>query len=193
MLSWIKIAGILIILGGVIWVIFEENSYDKGEEHISVPRKDQHSTLPGNRSIRGILYAFLGAITQAVGLVFAKAGMEDGIHPVTTNLLRIAAGLIGLFAYSLVRKKVRSDFRSFNSPGLLLLLLFAVVIGPVLGIILSLYALNRAPVGIVTSLMQVSPIMLLPVDVFILKKKVSVKAVLGTLLAVSGAVLLFLY
>lgn len=177
-LSWIKMLAIAIILSGVIWVIVEE----KGDE----------SSGAGHNG-RGILYALLGALTQAVGLIFAKRGMLEGVHPVSTNLIRIFAGFLGLFIYSLVRKKVQSDFKSFKSVRLLLLLLFAVVVGPVLGIVLSLYALNWAPVGIVTTLMQVSPIMLLPVDIFILKKTVSIKAILATLLAVAGAALLFLY
>lgn len=177
-LSLIKIVAILIILAGVIWVIIEEHG-------------DEYSGK--GHSFRGIIYALLGALTQAIGLIFAKRGMLEGVHPVSTNLIRITAGFLGLFVYSLVRKKVRSDFVSFKSIKLLLILLFAVVVGPVLGIILSLYALTWAPVGIVTTLMQVSPIILLPVDVFILKKKVSLKAVLGTLFAVGGAALLFLF
>lgn len=177
-LSFIKIAGIFIILAGVIWVILEENSDgNKGLGH----------------GFRGVIYALLGALTQAIGLIFAKMGMLDGVHPVSTNFVRITAGLAGLFIYSLVRGNVKSDFRSFRDSRNFLLLLFAVLVGPVMGIILSLYALNWAPVGIVTTLMQVSPVMLLPVDIFILKKKVSVGAIAGTVLAVGGTTLLFLF
>jgi drug/metabolite transporter (DMT)-like permease len=193
-LSWIKVTGILIILAGVVWVIIEENSdEDKRQGHSLRQAQRDASAILSNHKFRGILYALLGALTQAVGLIFAKKGMLDGVHPVSTNLIRITAGLVGLFIYSLIRRKVKSDFKSFNNSRLLLFLLFAVVVGPVLGIILSLYALNWAPVGIVTTLMQVSPIMLLPVDVFILKKKVSAGAAVGTLLAVAGASLLFLF
>ncbi|MBB6481010.1 DMT family transporter [Spirochaeta isovalerica] len=177
-LSLVKTAGILIILGGVIWVILEEKD-GKNQGH--------------GHSVRGVLYALLGALTQAIGLIFAKMGMMEGVHPVSTNFIRIIAGLAGLFIYSLIRKKVRSDFAAFRSIGNFLLLLFAVVVGPVLGIILSLYALNWAPVGIITTLMQVSPVLLLPVDIFVFRKKVSAGAILGTVLAVGGTTLLFLF
>ena len=177
-LSLIKIAGILVILGGVIWVIIEENSEtDHGRGH----------------NFRGIIYALLGSLAQAIGLIFAKKGMLDGVHPVTTNLIRISAGLLGLFVYSVLKGKIIEDFKAFRNGKLFLFLLFAVIVGPVLGIILSLYALNWAPVGIVTTLMQVSPVMLLPVDIFIFKKKVSPGAASGTFLAVAGAVLLFVF
>jgi drug/metabolite transporter (DMT)-like permease len=177
-LSIIKIASILVILGGVIWVIFAEKS---DSDHLR------------RHNLKGMIYAFLGALTQAIGLIFAKKGMMDGVHPVTTNMIRIAAGFLGLILYSVLKGTVVADFKVFKYVKLFIFLLFAVVVGPVLGIILSLYALNWAPVGIVTTLMQVSPIMLLPVDIFILKKKVSMGAVLGTFLAVGGVVLLFLY
>jgi len=177
-LSIVKITGILIILGGVIWVIIEDGD------------KDNHGK---GHNLRGILYALLGALTQAIGLIFAKKGMMDGVHPVSTNLVRIFAGLVGLIIYSAVNGNVIEDFKVFRKGKYFLFLLFAVIVGPVAGIILSLYALNWAPVGIVTTLMQVSPIMLLPVDILVLKKRVSIGAVLGTFLAVAGAVLLFLY
>jgi drug/metabolite transporter (DMT)-like permease len=177
-LSFIQISGVLIILAGVIWVILEKRDGDnKGRGH----------------GLRGVLYALLGALTQAIGLIFAKMGMLEGVHPVSTNFLRIIAGLSGLFIYSLIRGKVKSDFSAFRSVKNISLLLFAVVVGPVLGIILSLYALNWAPVGIVTTLMQVSPVMLLPVDIFIFKKKVGIGGIFGTLLAVGGTTLLFLF
>lgn len=177
-LSFIQIIGILIILAGVIWVILEEKEDDN---------KGQH------RGARGVLYALLGALTQAIGLIFAKMGMLEGVHPVSTNFLRIIAGLTGLFIYSLLRGKVKSDFLAFRSLRKLALLFFAVIVGPVLGIILSLYALNWAPVGIVTTLMQVSPVLLLPVDIFLFKKKVGWGGISGTLLAVGGTTLLFLF
>lgn len=177
-LSFFRIAGIVIILGGVVWVIMEE-------------KEDEPSGR--GRNFRGIIYAMLGALTQAIGLIFAKMAMLDGVHPVSTNLIRISAGLTGLFIYSLIRGKVRSDFASFRDGKRFLLLLFAVAIGPVLGIILSLYALNWAPVGIITTLMQVSPVMLLPVDIFLFKKKVSPGAIAGTVLAVAGTTFLFLF
>lgn len=177
-LSILRICGILIVLSGVILVILGENNNEgQGRKH----------------NWKGFLYAFSGALTQAIGLIFAKKAMMDGLHPVSTNMIRILAGLIGIFVYSLVRKRVRKDFKAFKNRTYLLLLLSAVVVGPVLGIILSLYALNWAPVGVVTTLMQVSPVILLPIDVFILKKSVSHAAVGGTFLAVAGAALLFLF
>ncbi len=176
-LSIVTIGGILVILSGVIWVVFEENKGETG-------KKEHH--------IRGLIFALLGALTQAIGLIFVKKGMMAGVHPVTANLIRICAGLIGLVLYSSIRGKFLKDFARLNNLKFFTLLLLAVVVGPILGIILSMFALKMAPVGVVTTLMQVSPIMLLPVDIFIFRKKVSIGAIAGTILAVLGAVILFL-
>jgi len=177
-LTFIQISGIVIILLGVVMVIWEEN---RGKE------------AANSHVIKGFLFALLAAFTQALGLIFAKKAMMAGVHPVSTNMIRIMAGLTGMAFYSLIKKQFISDFRKMNTPKDLQLLLFAVIAGPVMGIILSLYALNMAPVGIVTALMQVSPVMLLPVEIFWMKKKVGIKAVTGTVMAVAGAALLFTF
>jgi drug/metabolite transporter (DMT)-like permease len=65
------------------------------------------------------------------------------------------------------------------------------VTGPVLGVVLSLIAIAKAPMGVAATLMSLSPVLLLPVAHFIFKEKVGGHAILGTLLALAGAVALF--
>lgn len=65
------------------------------------------------------------------------------------------------------------------------------IVGPVAGIVSNLYALTLAPVGVVTTIMQTSPILLLPFDRFVLKRSIPIGAWLGTVAAVGGAILLF--
>lgn len=175
-LSLLQIGGIMTTISGVIWVIFAEN------KHIHRSQVN----------FRGIAYALAGAFTQAVGMVLAKGGLAEGLHPVSANVVRIIAGLLGLFIFSLVRKQALRDFRKMKDKKSLILLLTAAIVGPVLGIILALYALSWAPVGIVTTLMQTSPVMLLPIDRFVLKKRIPPGAVGGTIVAIIGAAFLFI-
>ena len=51
----------------------------------------------------------------------------------------------------------------------------------------------RKATGVVSALMQMSPIILLPVDRFIFKRHITLKTVCATCLAIAGAVLLFVY
>ncbi len=176
-LSPLQVLGILATIGGVIWVVLVEK---KGKE-----KRNKNERL-------GLLFAFLGAASQACGMVLAKQGLASGIHPVSSNLLRICAGVAGLAVFSLIRRNFIADFRKMKDTRALLLIGTGAIIGPVLGIILTMFALTLAPVGIVTTIMQTSPIMLLPVDRFVFKKEIPWGAVGGTVLAIGGAAGLFL-
>ena len=174
-LTILQITGIMTTIGGVIAVILVESR--KTSEHIKPV---------------WIIFALTGAITQAIGMVLAKAGLAEGIDPVSANVVRIGAGLAGLAVFTLIRGEFIKDFVKMKDTRSLYLLLAAAIVGPVFGMLLALYAFSWAPVGIVTTLMQLTPIMLLPIDRFYLKKHIPRGAVWGTLVAVAGAGLLFL-
>ena len=176
-LSPLQVIGVLATIGGVSWVVLVEKK-GKGKRN-----KNER---------KGLFFAFLGAVSQAFGMVLAKQGLASGIHPVSANLLRICAGVFGLAVFSLVRGSFREDFTKMRDTRALLLIGTGALVGPVLGIILTMFALTLAPVGIVTAIMQTSPIMLLPVDRFVFKKKVPWGAAGGTVIAIGGAALLFL-
>jgi len=63
----------------------------------------------------------------------------------------------------------------------------------VAGIVLSLYALKTAPVGIVTTISQMTPVILIPTERILFGKRISLRALFGTSMAVAGTGLLFLY
>lgn len=171
----LQITGVIITIGGVIAVILVEG------------RKTSEPTRP-----IWIIFALTGAVIHAIGMVLAKAGLAEGIHPVSANVVRIGSGLAGLAVFTLVRGKFIRDFVKMKDIRSLYLLTAAALAGPVFGMLLALYAFSWAPVGIVTTLMQLTPIMLLPIDRFYLKKHIPRGAVWGTLIAVTGAGLLFL-
>ncbi|ADK81501.1 DMT family transporter [Sediminispirochaeta smaragdinae] len=186
-LSPLQMLGIAATVGGVIWVILEEGARSRGIQRQSGTEEDQRAKRTG------AFFALGGAFTQAVGMFLAKAGLAHGIHPFSANLLRLSAGLIGLVLYAAVRKSLVSDFTALiHDRKALLLTANGALVGPILGIVLSLYALTWAPVGIVTALMQTSPIFLLPIDRLYFKKRVSKGAVAGTITAIVGTALLFL-
>jgi drug/metabolite transporter (DMT)-like permease len=174
-LSLIQISGVLITIAGVMVVIMVES------------RKSDEKSRP-----IWIIFAIAGALTQAIGMVLAKAGLSEGIHPISANVVRIGSGLGGLAIFTLIRGEFITDFKKMEDKRSLYLLSAAALVGPVFGMLLALYAFSWAPVGIVTTLMQLTPIMLLPIDRFYLKKNIPTGAVWGTLIAVAGAGILFI-
>ena len=182
-LTGLQVAGIILTVAGVGWVLYSESrSETKGRSQGDARRK----------AVRGALFALAGTLAQAVGMILAKFGMGEDVHPVSANLLRLVSGLVGLAIFACVRGQFGKDFRRMKDTTALLQIGTGAVIGPVIGIIFTLYALTMAPVGIVTTIMQVSPVMLLPIDRFVFKKRIPAGGVLGTLVAVGGAMLLFL-
>ena len=173
----VQIAGMLVTIAGILIVIYHENRIEK----------------IGKTAFKGIIIALLGTIAQAAAMVLSKAGMSDGIHPVSANVIRITFGFLGLVIYTLFRGEFLNDFKKMKDLNALSLIAVSALIGPVLGIILTLYALQLAPVGIVTTLTQISPIILLPIEAVFLGRKITGWILTGTLVAVAGAVLLFMF
>ena len=188
-LNILQLSGILIIISGIILVVSDKTN--------STDDSNQSSTLYNKHSyLKGTLLAFAGAFTQAAGFVIAKYGLTGAdvfVHPVSANAIRITAGGIGLAGMQLLKKEFVSDFRKMNNIKILSFMVFAALAGPVLGIILSLYALRLAPAGIVTALMQMSPVILIPLEFIIFRKYPSVFKIAGALLSTVGAAVLFAF
>ncbi len=203
-LELLELAGIAVTILGIAWVVFAENrrsprsARTRSGADLAIGPGDAGSrpagTFPqavsGHR-VTGFVFALLGAAAQAAGMVLAKQGIGAAVHPMSANLIRITAGLAGLIVFRIAGGGFIRDFRKMRDRKALLLTASGALVGPVLGIILTLYALRLAPVGIVTTIMQTSPILLLPVDRFIFQKRLPFGAYAGTVLAVGGAVLLF--
>ncbi len=171
----LQFIGIIVTVAGVMWVIYSESE-----------KRERSHTL------KGLIIGFSGSLTQSIAMILSKAGMAEGIHPVSANLLRIGAGFIGLVIFVSLKKEFLSDFRKVRSIRLILLITSAALAGPIIGIALTLYAITLAPVGVITAISQVSPILLLPIEKYIFKKKIGLSTIAGTLIAITGTVILLL-
>lgn len=202
LLSWITLGealtlrqwgGIALTLGGIMLVILIRGEGRRARQRREAAGRGPAPALPKLPTLlKGFSWAFAGSFTQAIGMVLARAGLVPGFSPISANTLRISAGLAGLALFALARGRFVEDFRRMKDRRALAWIVSGAMIGPILGMGLSLFAMTVAPLGIVTTLMQTSPLFLLPVDRWVFKKEVPPGAVLGTILAVAGAVLLIL-
>ena len=173
-LSLPKVAAMAVTLGGIAWVVWG------GGEHEDHPRL-----------WRGILLGIGGALGQSVGLIFSKFGLAGNFPPISANLIRVTAGVAALLLYFGVSGRLRGTLGSLRDGRATAFIGLGAVTGPVLGVVLSLVAIAKAPMGVAATLMSLSPIILLPVSHFVFKEKVGGHAILGTLLALVGATALF--
>lgn len=175
-----KVCSMLVTLGGIALVVAEKGRDSKDKRR---PR----------RLFLGLLLALGGAIGQAVGFIFSKFGMTGGLGPISANLVRVSAGFLALGAWQAFRGELVTNARKLGDGRTTWLITFGAIFGPVVGVMLSLYAIQHATyLGVASTLMSLSPVILLPVSVILDKEKVSLRAVVGTLASIGGAAALFL-
>ncbi|MDP2876990.1 MAG: DMT family transporter [Holophaga sp.] len=156
---------------------------------------DHHSAADGDRPKKltlGILLALGGALGQAIGFLLSKYGLEGNYSPISANLIRVAAGTLAISLWLLFRGHLLENFSRLKDGRASMLIALGAVSGPVVGVVLSLYAIGHARfLGVASTLMSLSPVILLPVSVLLFKEKVTGKAILGTVITLTGAAALF--
>lgn len=173
-LSLPKVAAMALTLAGIAWVV-----WGGGDQ-------EAHPHL-----WRGVLLGVGGALGQSVGLVFSMKGLAGGFSPISANLIRVSAGALALLLYFAATGRLRGALAGLRDARATAFIGLGAVTGPVLGVVLSLVAIAKAPMGVAATLMSLSPVILLPVSHFGFKEKVGGHAILGTLLALAGAAALF--
>jgi drug/metabolite transporter (DMT)-like permease len=171
--SWF---GILLTLFGVLLVLLE---------------KEQSGFLLKDFK-PGIIYGLLSVFCCAAGILFSKTVLET-TSVLRATFIRQVFGVMGLIILGLGNFKLRLWLKPvFKDPGLLKRLLFASFIGTFLGTLFSILALKYTYAAVATTLNATSPLFILPLAFFVLKEKVSFRAVLGSFIAVAGVSLIFL-
>lgn len=178
-LTDIQLAGITLTVCGIAWVVAEKN-------------QNGHQTKSSQYRI-GLLFAFGGALGQAIGLITAKMGLEEGFPALSGLAIRILAATIAVWAFTMIRGQVMPNFHKIiQHPRATRLLVIGAITGPITGVWLSLIAVQHAPVGIASTLMALTPIFLLPIAYFVFHDKITNRTVAGTIVAFVGTALLFL-
>ncbi|MBL6963515.1 MAG: DMT family transporter [Bacteroidetes bacterium] len=154
-------------------------------------RGNGNSNFSFNQPIKGLLFAFLGAIGQAVGLVLSKYGMED-YNPFAATQIRIIAGLIGFVLIVSYLKRWKSIFNSLKTKKAMSGITLGSVFGPFLGVSFSLVAIKYTSTGIASTLMAIVPVLIIPPAIIMFRQKVSVREIIGAIVSVIGVVFLFL-
>lgn len=194
-LSRMEIFGILLTIGGIVCMVLGEMTTHRkvvdpsGDSALSdTPKKNN----VGSRIKIGLICAFSGAILQSISYILAKYALDD-VPAVSSNLIRNFGGLAAFIIYSVFfSRHFFQDIKVLRNRKLFGLLALAAISGPVLGMSSQMFAFTLAPVGVVTAISQISPVLLLPVDRFVFHRKLSVASVLGTFISIAGVVMLFI-
>jgi len=183
-----KIFGIIVTLAGIIWVVLERRSNGNGNSKTST------AEILQDRQYRlGLLLGLGAAAGQALGLTLAKKGLWGDFPALSANVIRMTSAMLAFWGLTVLQKQVGATIQRVRSaPQGMWFILGGSIVGPVLGVSLSLYAIQHISVGVASTIIALPPVILLPVSRFILKEQFGWGAVWGTLLAVFGVAILFL-
>jgi drug/metabolite transporter (DMT)-like permease len=180
-LSPLEIGAIALALGGMVWVVLER-SRDGSGRHI--PRQDY---------IRGILYGAGAGLCQAAGLVTAKRGLVGDFPALSGVMIRMTVAMAVMWLLAAFRKEIGRTIRApLDDPIAGRAIVLGALIGPFVGVWLSLVAVQSARVGVASTLMAMTPVISLPLVHWIYHEQVSRRAVAGTLVAMAGVAAMIL-
>jgi drug/metabolite transporter (DMT)-like permease len=141
--------------------------------------------------IKGLIFAFIGALGQAFGLVFSKFGMGS-YNPFAATQIRIIAAIIGFSIVITATRNWGKLYTALKNTKAMKYISVGSFFGPFIGVSLSLLAVQHAPTGIVSTITSITPILLIPVSIIIFKEKIYLREILGALISLIGISLLFI-
>ncbi len=169
--------GMTLTFIGIAMAIFNRN--EKGEKF----------TL--KLSGRGILYAFGGAVGQALGLVLSKLGMGD-YDAFAATQIRIIAGIAGYIVLITAWSRWGSVVRAFSDRTGIRATTTGAFFGPFLGVSFSLVAVRYTEAGIASTIMALVPVFILIPAIVLYKQRVTFAEIAGAILSVGGVALFFM-
>jgi drug/metabolite transporter (DMT)-like permease len=177
-LTPLQITGIAVTLAGIAWVVLV---------------RPEEGTVRAEHHVRGVIFALLGALGQAGGLILSRPGMSADFSPFSATLIRMIAAAAILWGMALFQKQAAGTVRAVRDDRVALgWVSLSAFFGTVLGIAASLLAVQQTQIGIASTLMALPPVFMLPISYFVFKERFNWQAVAGTLVAMGGVALLFL-
>jgi drug/metabolite transporter (DMT)-like permease len=162
------------------------------QEQAHKPAQVAQARSTGQRHrTRGILLAFGATLGQAVGLILGKSGAGN-MDPFAGTQIRVSIALAAFAIIVAASGTWRGLGRALRDKKALVSLGAGSFFGPFLGVSLSLLAVQKTSAGLASAIMSLTPILIIPPSVLILKEKTTARELAGSLLAVAGVFVLFM-
>ena len=173
---------------------------------ISVLSRDSHHLIGVSLPPKGILFGIGAGLGQGVGLVLSKVGMDhytadvpcallpqvESYLPFGSNMIRCVAGLACFTLWLVMRGEVSRLRTSLHDRRGLTAMVVAVFSGPFVGVGFSLMALQYTAAGIASTLMALTPILILLPSRWLFGQPITLRSVLGAVISCIGVSLFFL-
>ena len=156
--------------------------------------------------LKGVLLGIGAGLGQGVGLVLRKIGMQhyeaalparapaafSWALPFASTMIRSLVGMVGFFVLMAAFGMLPQLRAAVHNRSGMRYTALTTLFGPFIGVSLSLMAVQYARAGIASTLMALTPVLIiLPYAVFY-KQKVTPKEILGVIVSMTGVALFFL-
>ena len=175
-LSILTLLGICVAIVGTILVASER-------------RRHEPDFRPA--SLKGILYTVLATTCHAVGFVIAKYVMATKISALTGGFLRMLSATVAIWIGAFISGQIGSAVGSLSTPIRIRLILAGSLLGPTLGVWAALEGITHTSIGVASTLIALTPILIIPLVAFIHKERLSARAIVGALIAFLGVAIIF--
>ncbi|MBQ3731705.1 MAG: DMT family transporter [Muribaculaceae bacterium] len=170
---------------------------------ISVLGRGDHHKLSLKLPLAGVLFAIGAAVCQGVGLVLSKIGMnhyeaslttdmQSWMLPFHANFFRCIAGTVGFALLMAFREGFKPFQRSLHDRKGMAAAVLTTIFGPFVGVGASLLAVQYTAAGIASTLMALTPIIIILPAWWLFKQPITAKSILGAVISVIGVSLFFL-
>ena len=190
-LSWKSFIAMAVTLSGIAISILSRDA----DHHVKL-------SLP----LKGILLGLGAGLGQGVGLVLSKVGMlhyeqsvpadapllMDEMLPFASTMIRALVGGAGFLLMMALQKDMPKLKEAARDRIGMSYALIMTLTGPVFGVSLSLMAVQYANAGIASTLMALTPVLILIPYAFIYKQKIKEKEIIGVAVSMLGVALFFL-
>lgn len=167
---------------------------------MSVLGRGEHHKISLKLPLNGVLFAIGAALCQGVGLVLSKIGMDcynsadqsEWLIPFSANFLRCMAGIIGFSLLLYFREGLKPLREALHDRRGMTVAVATTIFGPFVGVGFSLMAVQYTSAGIASTLMALTPIIIILPSYWLFHQKLTWRSVVGAFISVLGVSLFFL-
>lgn len=162
----------------------------------------EHHKLNLKLPLKGVLFGIGAGLGQGIGLVLSKVGMTHyetliqspealDVMPFASTFMRAVIGLVGFSCVMFFTGKTRSVATAVRDRRGMLFVMIATILGPFIGVSLSLMATLYTSTGIAQTIMAMTPIFILLPSWYFFHQRVTFLEILGAIISVVGVTLFF--
>ncbi|MDR2969112.1 MAG: DMT family transporter [Tannerellaceae bacterium] len=183
--------GMIVTMSGIGLSIFSKRTGSSRRISLKLP-------------LKGILLGIGGGMGQGIGLVFSKLGMNHymqnidlhdavavNLVPFASTQIRAIIGVAGFITIMLLTRRGKALVQSLSDRKAMASATVGTIFGPFVGVSLSLMAVQYTEAGIASTLMALTPIIILAPAYFFFRQKITLREIAGAVISVLGVSLFF--